>query len=111
VHQLELQNDSWDSFINRNGYGNPDMEEVDKLMVEETLVYPIVPISPTQACVSASYNEPLLNSKIIEQAHEQVIHPHDSIKILKKPTGEISKGHPDLNFKNKRAGRLISRKL
>jgi hypothetical protein len=111
VHQLELQNDSWDSFITRNGYGNPDMEEVDKLVVEETLVYPTVPLSPTQACVSASYNKPLLDPKVIEQAREQVIHPNDSVKNLKKPTGEISKGHPDLNFKNKRVGRLISRKL
>ena len=66
VHQLELQNDSWDSFITRNGYGNPDMEEVDKLMVEETLVYPTVPLSPTQACVSTSYSKPLLDPKVFE---------------------------------------------
>jgi hypothetical protein len=111
AHQLELQNDSWDSFITRNSYGNPDMEEVDKLVVEETLVYPTVPLSPTQACVSASYIKPFLDPKVIEQAREQVIHPNDSVKNLKKPTGEISKGHPDLNFKNKRVGRLISRKL
>jgi hypothetical protein len=93
VHQLELQNDNWDSFITRNGYGNPDMEEVDKLVVEETLVYPTMPLSPTQACVSASYNKPLLDPKVIEQAHEQVIHPNDSVKNLKKPTGEISKSN------------------
>jgi hypothetical protein len=80
-------------------------------VVEETLVYPTVSISLTQACVSASYNEPLLNPKIIDQAHEQAIHPNDSIKNLKKPTNKISKGHVDLNFNNKREGRLISRGL
>ena len=59
------------------------MEEVDKLVVEETLVYPTVPLSPTHACVSTSYNKPFLDPKIIEQACEQVIHPHDSVKNLK----------------------------
>ena len=65
MHQLELQNDSWDSFITRNGYGNPNMEEVDKIVVEETLVYPTTPLSPTQTCVSPPYNKPLINSKVI----------------------------------------------
>jgi hypothetical protein len=68
MHQLELHNDSWYSFITRNGYGNPDIEEVDKLMVEETLVYPTTPLSPTQTCVSPPYNKPLIDPKVIEQA-------------------------------------------
>jgi hypothetical protein len=111
VHQLELQNDSWDSFITKNGYGNPDMEEVDKLVVKETLVYPTMPLSPTQACVSTSYNKPLLDPKVIDQAREQVLHPNDSVKNLKKSTGKISKSNVDINFKNKRVRRLISRRL
>jgi hypothetical protein len=39
------------------------------------------------------------------------MHPNDSVKISNKPTSKTSKGHADLNFKNKRVGRLISRKL
>jgi hypothetical protein len=87
------------------------VEEIDKSVIEETLIYPTIHLSATQAYVSASYNKPLLDPKIFEQAREQVIHPNDSVKNLKKPTSEISKGHADLNFKNKRPRRLISRKL
>jgi hypothetical protein len=47
VHQLELKSDNWDSFLMRNGFSNPNVDEIDKLMVEETLVYPITPLSPT----------------------------------------------------------------
>jgi hypothetical protein len=99
---IRVADDSWDSFITRNGYGNPDMEEVDKLVVEETLVYPTVPLSPTQACVSASYNKPLIDPKVIEQTRGQPTHLNDSVKNLKKSTGKISKSNADINFKNKR---------
>jgi hypothetical protein len=111
VHQLELQNDNWDSFLIRNGFSNPNVEEIDKSVIEETLIYPTTPLSPTQACVSASYNKPLLDPKVIEQTHGQATHLNDSVKNLKKSTGKISKSNVDINFKNKRAGRLISRRL
>jgi hypothetical protein len=111
VHQLKLQNDDWDSFLTRNGFINPNVEEVDKPVIEETLVYPTTPLSPTQACVTATYNKPLPDPKVTEQAHEQATQPNDSVKNSNKPTGKTSKGDVDLSFKNKRAGRLISRKL
>jgi hypothetical protein len=66
IHHLESKNDSWDSFITRNGYGNPDMGEVDKLVVEETLVHPTTCLSPPQTCVSPPNNEPLIDPKVIE---------------------------------------------
>jgi hypothetical protein len=111
IHQLESQNDSWDSFITRNGYGNPDMGEVDKLVVEETLVHPTTSLSPPQTCVSSPNNEPLIDPKVIQQACQQITHPNDCVKNVKKPTGKRSKGNIDINFKNKRVGRLISRRL
>jgi hypothetical protein len=111
VHQLELQSDNWDSFLMRNGFSNPNVDEIDKLVVEETLTYPTMPLSPIQACVSASYNKPLIDPKVIEQTREQVIHPNDCVKNLKKSTGKASKSNVDINFKNKRAGRIISRRL
>jgi hypothetical protein len=111
VHQLKLQNDNWDSFLIRNDFANPDMEEVDKLVVEETVVYPTTPLIPTQACLATTYNNPEPDPKATEQPHGQATHPNDSVKNSNKPTGKTSKGHADLNFKNKRAGRLISRKL
>jgi hypothetical protein len=107
VHQLELQSDNWDSFVVRNGFSNPNIDEVDKPVVEETLTYPTTPLSPIQACVSTPYNKPLIDSKVFQQVCEQVIHPTDCVKNLKKPTGKKSKSSVDINFKNKRAGRLI----
>ena len=66
IHQLQSQNDSWDSFITQNGYGNPDLGDVDKLVVEETLVHPTTSLSPPQMCVSSPKNEPLIDPKVIE---------------------------------------------
>jgi hypothetical protein len=66
IHQLESQNDCWDSFITRNGYGNHELGEVDKLVVEETLVHPMASLSPPQTCASSSNNEPLIDPKVIQ---------------------------------------------
>jgi hypothetical protein len=43
IHQLESHNHCWDSFITRNGFGNPELGEVNKSVVEETLVHPHLP--------------------------------------------------------------------
>ena len=40
VHQLQLYNDCWDAFVLRNGFGNSELGQVDKLVVIETLVKP-----------------------------------------------------------------------
>jgi hypothetical protein len=40
VHQLKLQNDDWDAFLTRNGFANSNTLEVDKLVIEETIVSP-----------------------------------------------------------------------
>jgi hypothetical protein len=37
IHQLESQNDCWDSFITRNGFGNPELGEVDKPSLRKPL--------------------------------------------------------------------------
>jgi hypothetical protein len=66
IHQLESQNDCWDSFITRNGYGNPELGEVDKLVVEETLVHPTTSLSPPQTCASSPNSEPLIYPKVIQ---------------------------------------------
>ena len=71
VHQLKLQNDNWDSFSTRNDFANPNVEEVDKPVIEETLVYPTTPLSPTQAYVTTTHSKPLPNSKVVEQAHDK----------------------------------------
>jgi hypothetical protein len=87
------------------------MEEVDKLMVEETLVHSIASLSPPQTRVSLPNNKPLIDPKVIEQACQQIMHPNECIKNSKKPIGKRSKRNIDINFNNKRDGRLISRRL
>jgi hypothetical protein len=111
MHQLESQNDYWDLFITRNGFGNPELGEVDKSVVEETLVNPTTSLPSPLDCDFSPNNEPSSYPKVIQQDSQLVIHPKNCIKTVKKPTGKKLKGSVDVNFKNKRVGRLISRSL
>jgi hypothetical protein len=70
----------------------------------------VVP-SSTKACVTATLSEPIPDQKDVEQIHEKNSHPNASIKNENRPTCKPAKGDMDLVFKNKRVGRLISRKL
>jgi hypothetical protein len=101
VHQLKLQNDDWNAFLARNGFINSNAVEVDKPMIEET----IVP-SSTQTCLTTTLSKPISDPKDVEQSH-----PNAYVKNTNRPVGKQSKGVIDLGFKNKSAGRLISRKL
>jgi len=71
AHQLKLQNDDWDSFLTRNGFANSYAVEVNKPVIEETIVYPRVFPSSTWACVTATHSKPLPNQKFAKQTHEQ----------------------------------------
>ena len=51
-------------FFIKNSFSNPNVEDIDKYVIEETLIYPTTHLSATQAYVSASYNKPLLDPKI-----------------------------------------------
>jgi hypothetical protein len=101
VHQLKLQHDDWNAFLARNGFIDSNPVEVDKPMIEET----IVP-SSTQACLTSTLSKPTFDPKDVEQSH-----PNASVKNTNRPVGKPSKGDIDLGFKNKRESRLISRKL
>jgi len=109
MHQLQSQNDCWDAFITRNGFGNHELGQVDKLVIVETLMNPTTSSPPLQACDFPLNNEPLSYPKVIQQDSRPVMHPSDCTKTVKKPTGKKLKGSADVNFKNKRAGQLISR--
>jgi hypothetical protein len=43
VHHLRLSGDCWEAFLLRNGFASPECVQVDKTMVTETLVEPVVP--------------------------------------------------------------------
>ena len=111
AHQLKLHNDDWDLFLTRNGFTNSYAIEVDKPVIEETLVYPRVFPSSTQACVTTTHSNPLPDSKVAEQTHEQDAQPNASVKNANRHVGKSYKGDIDCHFKNKIDGSLISRKL
>jgi hypothetical protein len=42
IHQLKLNNDCWDAFLLRNGFGSSELGQVDKPVVIETLMKPTI---------------------------------------------------------------------
>jgi hypothetical protein len=85
--------------------------EVDKLVIEETLVNPTTSLPPLQACDFSPNSEPSNYPKVFKQDSQLVTHPKDCIKTVKKPIGTKLKGRVDVNFKNKRVGWLIYQSL
>jgi len=59
VHQLQLNNDCWDAFVLRNGFGNSELGQVDKPVITETLVKPTTSHPPLLPYDLALNNEPL----------------------------------------------------
>jgi hypothetical protein len=58
MHQLKLNNDYWDAFVLRNGFGNSDLGQVDKHVVTETLVKPTISLPSLMPCDAFSNLEP-----------------------------------------------------
>jgi hypothetical protein len=79
VHQLKSQNNDWDSFLTRIGFANPNILEIDKPVIEETIIYPT---TSTQACVKGTHSEPLPDPQAAEQTREKNIQPNASVKKM-----------------------------
>jgi hypothetical protein len=109
VHQLQLHNDCWDAFILRNGFGNSELGQVDKPVIVETLVKPTTSPPPLLPCDPSPNIEPSTYPDATQLDNQPDSHPKSCTKTVKKPTGKKLKGIVDVNYKNKRAGRLISR--
>jgi hypothetical protein len=82
--------------------------EVDKPVVEETLVNPTASLPLLYACDFSPNSEPLSYPKFVQQEIQPVTHSKDCIKTVNKSIGKKLKGSVDVNFKNKRDGWLIS---
>jgi hypothetical protein len=85
--------------------------QVDKPIIVETLVKPTASSPPLQACDLATNNEPSTYPDVTQQDNQPGSHPKSCTKTVIKPTGKKHKGSVDVNFKNKRVGRLISRSV
>jgi hypothetical protein len=82
--------------------------QVEKSVIVETLVNPTASSPSLQAYDFFPNNEPSNYPNFILQDNRPVTHPKNCTKTVKKPTGKKLKGNVDVNFKNKRVGRLIS---
>jgi hypothetical protein len=92
-------------------FGNHELGQVDKPIIVETLVKPTASPPPLLPCDLAPNNEPLTYPDVTQPDNQLGSHPKSCTKTVKKPTGKKLKGSVDVNFKNKRVGRLISRSV
>jgi hypothetical protein len=66
VHQLKLQHDDWNAFLARNGFVDSNAVEVDKPVIEETIVPARAFPSSTQACLTTTLSKPISDPKDVE---------------------------------------------
>jgi hypothetical protein len=104
VHQLKLSGDCWDAFLLRNGFASPEIGKVDKTVVTETLVGPIIP-------------PPTLFLSIEPSTYPNDAQPNtlpdpclkDSGKPIKRSAKKKGKINNDINCKGKKSVRWVSR--
>jgi hypothetical protein len=82
--------------------------QVDKLIIIETLMKPTASPPPLLPCDLALNNEPSTYPDVTQLDNQLGSHPKSCTKTVKKTIGKKLKGSVDVNYKNKRAGRLIS---
>jgi hypothetical protein len=104
VHQLKLNGDCWDAFLLRNGFASIEIGKVDKSVVTETLVGPIIPPSSLLPSV-----EPLTYPDTTQTDTLPDSYPKDGGRPIKKSAKKKCKGNSDINYKGKRVARWISR--
>jgi hypothetical protein len=98
VHHLRLSGDCWEAFLLRNGFASPEFGQVDKTMVTETLVGPVMPPPTLLPSVEPStYPNDDLPDTLPDSCSK------DSAKPVKRPARKKGKGNTDVNSKGKKA--------
>jgi hypothetical protein len=104
VHHLSLHGDNWQAFLFRNGFANPESNQIDKAVVSETLAGPAVsfhillpPAKPSD-CPDINLPDTLTNPCT-----------KDKTEAVKKHVSKKVKSNPTINSKGKKNARLISR--
>jgi hypothetical protein len=99
VHHLNLHDDNWQAFLSRNGFVDSESIQIDKAVVNETMVEPPVPfhilLPPAKPSVCPDIDLPDILT--------------DNIVAVKKPVSKKVKGNPTVDSKGKKNARLISR--
>jgi hypothetical protein len=101
---LKLNGDCWEAFLLRNGFASPEIGQVDKSVVTETLVGLV--ISPPLLLSSAKPST-YPNTTQPENLHDSC--PKNGGKLVKKSAKKKGKGNSDINYKGKKAAHWISR--
>jgi hypothetical protein len=104
VHQLKLNGDCWDAFLLRNGFASPEIGQVDKSVVTETLVGPVIPPPSLFPSVEPSTYPNTTQPDTLPDSC-----PKDGGKPVKKSAKKKGKGNSDINYKGKKAARWVSR--
>jgi hypothetical protein len=103
VHQLKLNGDCWDAFLLRNGFFSPEIGQVDKSIVTETLVEVVIP--PPSLLPSI---EPLTYPSTTQPDTLHDSCPKDGGKPVKKSANKKRKGNSDINYKGKKVAHWVS---
>jgi hypothetical protein len=104
VHQLKLSGDCCNSFLVRNGFASPKIGQVDKTVVTETLVGPV--ITPPTIFPSV---EPSTYPNATQQNTLPDSCPKDSGNPVKRSAKKKGKRNSDINCKGKKATCWVSR--
>jgi hypothetical protein len=104
VHHLRMSGDCWKEFLLRNGFATPECVQVDKTVVTETLVGPVVP-PPTLLPVVEPSTCP--NIDLPDTMPDPCLKV--SVKPVNSPVRKKGKGNIDVNNKGKKVARWVSR--
>ena len=94
VHHLRLSGDCWEAFLLRNGFSSPKIGQVDKTIVTETLVGPVMPPPTLLPVVEPST---YLKDNLPDTLHDSCL--KDSANPVKRFAKKKGKGNSDVNFK------------
>jgi hypothetical protein len=104
VHHLRLSGDCWEAFLLRNGFAIPKIGQVDKTVVTETLVGPVVP--PPTLLLSlepSTYPNPTQTDSLPDSCLKY------GGKPVKRSARKKCKGNNNVNCKRKKSVRWVSR--
>jgi hypothetical protein len=104
VHHLRLSGGYWEVFLLRNGFTTPECGQVDKTVVTETLVGPIMPPPTLLPIVKPST---YLNADLPDTLPDPC--SKDNAKTVKRPARKKGKGKTDVNSKVNNAACWVSR--
>jgi hypothetical protein len=104
VHHLRLSGDCWEAFLLSNGFAIPEIGQVDKIVVTEALVRPVMPPPTLLPSVEPSTYP---NNNLPDTLPDSCL--KDNANPVKKSAKKKGKVNNDVNCKGKKVVRWVSR--